>query len=267
MTGSNRGIITMSILDSVKNAFKGLARSVDSGDGGPKSVAPSVSDSIAATKYLKEGDGGPLQETARKNVNVAALLGVPRCAQERGVNLCRVEAARINQNAKELLKEPRVRAMLDTIAYAEGTGKDPDGGYGRVVKGTVVRAPGHPELVGQRNVTTSDFSGHPNVMVRVNPGDPPKKWSTAAGRYQFLLDTWNGLNLPDFGSESQDIGAVKLLNGRGSLVPLLNDDFEKAILNSNREWASFPKSPYGQPTRTMEQLKAFYNEALSSYRL
>lgn len=248
----------MSILDNVKNAFKGVTRPVDSGDGDKKSPAPMVGGLAGATKYLKDGANNPIHETAKKNINVATLLGVPRCGQKNRVNLCRVAPARINENAKELIKEPRVRAMLDTIAFAEGTGSDPDNGYGRVANGTVVRAPNHPELLGQRNVTTTEFSKHPNILVKVNS----TKWSTAAGRYQFLINTWNELKLPDFGRESQDIGGVKLLNRRGSLVPLLNDDFETAVLNSNKEWASFPGSPYGQPKKTMDQLKTFYNEAL-----
>jgi len=249
----------MSILSSIKNAFKNLSHPADSGDRSLKSALPTTSGSTAATQYLKEGTNDPLYETAKKNISVATLLGVRGCAQKHTVNQCRVKPAIMNQSTKELIKEPRVRAMLDTIAFSEGTGNDPDNGYGRVVKGTVIRAPHHPELVGQRNVTTTDFSKHPNILVRVNSKDDP---STAAGRYQFLYDTWSKLRLPDFSPESQDIGAVMLLQGRGSLKPLLNDDFERAVLNSRKEWASFPKSPYGQPTKTMDQLKTFYNEAL-----
>ena len=250
----------MSILDSVKNAFKGGTGSVNSGDGDKKSPAPVVGGLAGATKYLKDGGDNPIHETAKKNINVAKLLGYPSCDSKNPVYQSRVKPAVINQDIKELIKEPRVRAMLDTIAYAEGTGKDPDRGYGRVVKGTVVRAPHHPDLLGRRNVTTTDFSRHPEISVRFNSKG---EISTAAGRYQFLSDTWNKLKLPDFSPESQDVGAVMLLQGRGSLAPLLKDDFETAILRSNREWASFPKSPYGQPTRSMEQLRAFYNEALS----
>lgn len=264
----------MSILSSIKNTLKSLFHPADSGDRSLKSAVPSKGGSIAATKYLKGSDDDPLHAAAQKNNNVADQLGFPgwvrkpvnlfRLApakQAENLSLVKPAAIAINQRTKEILKEPRVRAMLDTIAYAEGTWQDPDNGYGRVVKGKVVQAPHHPELVGQRNVTTADFSRHPNISVQFRDGE----YSTAAGRYQFRHKTWSDLHLPDFSPESQDIGAVMLLKGRGSLKPLLNDDFEKAILKSNEEWASFPESPYGQPTKTMDQLKAFYNEALSSY--
>lgn len=101
----------------------------------------------------------------------------------------------------------RVIAMLDAIAWAEGTASDADGGYGRVVRGTVLRAPNNPQLVGQSNVTITNFTGHPNILVQVRPGLN----STAAGRYQFLYGTWTGFNLTDFGAANQDIGAVILL--------------------------------------------------------
>src|SRR3989338_4084337 len=241
----------MSILDSVENAFKGGTRPVNSGDGDKKSPIPSIGGLIGVTKYLKEGENNPLHETAKKNINVAELLGFPSSAHPKNpIYQSGIKPAAINQDIKELIKEPRVRAMLDTIAYAEGTGKDPDRGYGRVVKGTVVHAPHHPEILGQRNVTTADFSKHPDISVRFRNGE----YSTAAGRYQFKHQTWSDLHLPDFSPESQDIGAVMLLQGRGSLDPLLHDDFEKAIRNSNKEWASFPGSPYGQPTKSMAQL-------------
>ncbi len=73
----------------------------------------------------------------------------------------------------ELLQNPRVRALLDTIAFAEGTRGNGD--YGRVVNGMVIGAanPNLPfdcSLVGKRNVTVSDLRHHPNLLVQVAPG-------------------------------------------------------------------------------------------------
>src|SRR5258708_17299996 len=65
------------------------------------------------------------------------------------------------------LSDCRVRAMLDTIAWSEGTAGDADGGYGRVVKGTVTNSRHNPsDLVGQQNVTITDFSRHPDLRVQ-----------------------------------------------------------------------------------------------------
>lgn len=161
--------------------------------------------------------------------------------------------------AGELLKDCRVSAMLDVIIYAEGTGA----GYGTICFGEVMKAPHNPELIGKRNVTITDFSRHPNILVRLRSDAPPKDWSTAAGRYQFLYRTWQGLNMPDFTPRSQDIGVVKKMQERDMIEPLLKDDFAKAVRNGNREWASFPGSPYGQPTKTLAQLEEKYKAALA----
>ena len=146
----------------------------------------------------------------------------------------------------------RIRAMLDTIAFSEGAD------YGTVVRGTVIRSPAHPELVGRRNVTVTDFSDHPNALVRVGPN----LTSTAAGRYQFLHRTWTSLGLPDFTPRSQDQGAITLMRRRGMIGPLMAGDVQTAITNGNREWASLPGSPYGQGTRPMNRLVNVYNNAL-----
>ena len=153
-------------------------------------------------------------------------------------------------SARNLLGECSVRAMLDTISFSEHAD------YNTVVMGTVIRAPGHPELAGKTNVKVPDFSGHPNILVQAG------RWaSTAAGRYQFLNRTWNSLGLPDFGPFNQDIGAVMLMQRRGMITPLLDGDEQQAIENGNQEWASLPGSPYGQGTRTMNSLRRVYERS------
>lgn len=168
------------------------------------------------------------------------------------------------RTAQELLNDPRVRAMLDTLVYSEGTGA----GYGTIVRGTVIRAPFNPELVGQRNVIITDFSRHPQILVRVRRDLEP---STAAGRYQFIYPTWRELGLSDFTPASQDLGAVMKMRQRNMITPLLNGDFRQAVYNGAQEWASFPTarggSHYrGQHARSIESLERVYNEALARYQ-
>ncbi|HEX8558027.1 MAG TPA: glycoside hydrolase family 104 protein [Pyrinomonadaceae bacterium] len=168
-----------------------------------------------------------------------------------------------NRRAQDLVNDPRVRAMLDTLVFAEGTGA----GYGTVAYGTVISAPYNPELVGRRNVVITDFSRHPNILVQVNR----TLRSTAAGRYQFLHGTWQELGLPDFTPANQDVGAVMLMRRRGMITPLLEGDFRQAVFNGAREWASLPTargvSNYpGQHARPIEQLERVYNEALARRR-
>jgi muramidase (phage lysozyme) len=167
------------------------------------------------------------------------------------------------RTAQDLVNDPHVRAMLDTLIYSEGTGA----GYGTIVRGTVISAPYNPELVGQRNVVITDFSRHPEILVQVRPG----LRSTAAGRYQFILRTWRGLGLADFTPASQDLGAVMLMRQRNMITPLLNGNFRQAVHNGAPEWASLPTaqggSHYpGQHARSIESLERVYNEALARYQ-
>ncbi len=135
-------------------------------------------------------------------------------------------------------------AFLGTIAYSEGTNDRYD------------------LIFGYRTFT--DFSDHPRR--RVCSGS---YCSDAAGRYQFLLTTWDGvrdkLDLPDFTPASQDLAALQLIRGRG-VYDLDGIDtyaeFSDAIHHLNREWASLPGSPYGQPTHSMSVLWDEYQRQL-----
>jgi spore coat assembly protein SafA len=167
-----------------------------------------------------------------------------------------------NASPATLLKDPRVRAFLDTIGFAEGTGKN----YGKLVNGTVISSKTNPSLVGQKNVSITDLSRHPDTLVRVAPGLN----STAAGRYQFLTSTWNGvagrLGLKDFSARSQDLAAVQLMKDRGMIAPLLKGDVKGAIIKGAPEWASLPQangqSAYGQGAKSFAALDQTYKTAL-----
>jgi spore coat assembly protein SafA len=167
-----------------------------------------------------------------------------------------------NASPATLLKDPRVRAFLNTLGFAEGTGKN----YGKVVNGTVISSKTNPSLVGQKNVSITDLSRHPDTLVRVAPGLN----STAAGRYQFLTSTWNGvagrLGLKDFSARSQDLAAVQLMKDRGMIAPLLKGDVKGAIIKGAPEWASLPQangqSAYGQGAKSFAALDQTYKTAL-----
>lgn len=138
-----------------------------------------------------------------------------------------------------LLTNPNVRAFLLMIRNGEGTLGD----------------------IGYRTMFThktfNDFSRHPNIKHTAG-----SLTSTAAGAYQFLFDTWEEvrkqLKLPDFTPINQDVGGVHLIYRRGALQSVINGDIINAIRKCNREWASLPESPYGQPTVTMNKALAFY---------
>jgi len=176
-----------------------------------------------------------------------------------------------NSTPEELLGDPRVKAMLDVLAYAEGTRGNGD--YRRIVNGTVIgpanSGADYDRLqVGRRNaLATGDLQQHPNLMVQVAPG----LRSSAAGRYQFLYSTWQGLNMPNFSPHSQDLAAIKLMQRRGMIEPLLNGDFTTAIRRGAPEWASLPTasggSYYGgQGAKSLTSLTNVFSTSLQRYQ-
>jgi len=146
------------------------------------------------------------------------------------------------------LEEARVRAFLRVIRVGEGTSTDI--GY-RTIYG---------------NVTFNNFSDHPRKAITAG-----NYTSTAAGAYQMLETTWDLLvkkkGYKDFTPEAQDKAAVQLLIIRDSLEYIKKGDIETAIRGAgkknegtNKEWASQPESPYGQPTMTMDKAKILFNK-------
>lgn len=142
-----------------------------------------------------------------------------------------------------------VLALLDTIAYAEGT----DNGRQET------KDDGYDVLVGGK--LFADYSKHPNVLVKLNA----KLSSTAAGRYQILNRFWKHyqkqLSLPDFGPESQDLYAIQQFKERGALGRIQAGEFEKAIIRISNIWASLPGAGYGQHEYSMDALRDVYMRA------
>jgi muramidase (phage lysozyme) len=110
-----------------------------------------------------------------------------------------------------------------------------------------------------------DLAQHPGQAFK-----SPWGWTSAAGAYQFMAavpgkvktDTWGecvrALGLTDFSPQSQDLAAVFLIDRRKALAAVLAGRLYDAIALCNREWASLPGSPYGQPTRTTAQARDIY---------
>jgi murein DD-endopeptidase MepM/ murein hydrolase activator NlpD len=134
------------------------------------------------------------------------------------------------------LDDVKVMAFLDLIAWAEGTGDRYDIQF-----------------------TGSSFTGdtHPR-QIRCSEG----LCSDAAGRYQFLSTTWDGLGLPDFSPSSQDKGAIALLKSSGAYDLILAGDIEGAVCKAGPVWASLPCNDYNQPQKSTDDLKAKYAEFL-----
>jgi muramidase (phage lysozyme) len=141
-----------------------------------------------------------------------------------------------------------VKAFLDVIGYSEGT----DDSYNIMFTGA----------------RFSGYGDHPRSL-RCNYG----LCSDAAGRYQFLSTTWDsvkrGAGVYDFSPESQDKGCIYLLESIGVYNRIVGissiGDFESAVYGAATTWASFPGSPYGQPTHSLGTLWAKFQEFRRRY--
>lgn len=132
---------------------------------------------------------------------------------------------------------PERQAMLDTINWCEGE-------------------PGYNQLFSYKPF---DNNGpHPDVCIPF--GDT---CSTAAGRYQFLYNTWQDtikvLGIPDYMSASnQDQAALQRIDYRGAMDDVDSGNIESAVSKLSYEWASLPPGRYGQPIKTLDQVLNYY---------
>ncbi len=157
---------------------------------------------------------------------------------------------------RELLQSyvsrPAIQNALRVIRFAEGTERGGPESY-RVMFGGGL-AP--------------DLTRHPDKVIKGG-----KYASAAAGAYQFMPFTWEAqakaLGLPDFGQQSQDLAAVRLMRNRlmpiGGLSVLEKEGFSPRVSAALApEWASLPTekgvSYYGQPVKKLSDLQRVYNQ-------
>jgi muramidase (phage lysozyme) len=150
------------------------------------------------------------------------------------------DLARLRQH----LANGNVQAFLRVIRHCEGTADE--AGYRRMFGGKLF----------------DSWADHPRQAQTFALRKGGTLTSTAAGAYQFLARTWDGLvrqhGFEDFSPENQDLAAVALLDGRKALPDLVRGDLDAAVAKCAREWASLPGSPYGQPTKTMAEVRRVY---------
>lgn len=145
---------------------------------------------------------------------------------------------------EKYLQNPNVRQFLDLIAHTEGTEGN---GYRTAFGGGRL----------------SSLSDHPRYSKTFKQKNGKTNKTSAAGRYQFLRGTWDGLarqyGLKDFGPQSQDIAAVALLAQNGALGRILKGDMQGAVRKAGPTWASLPTAPasYSQPTKSWQAVNRF----------
>lgn len=150
----------------------------------------------------------------------------------------------MREDLSSVLGRLNAQAWLQLLRWCEGT--DGPNGYAMLFGGEVVESlADHP-----RRLVTRKFGGKGKPIT-----------SSAAGAYQFLRGTWDecakALNSPNFSPLEQDLAALFLTYRRRGLQAVVDGDWSAAIQACNREWASLPGSPYGQPTKTLKQCLDF----------
>ena len=164
--------------------------------------------------------------------------------EEKGLKTKRVKSA---TSAKKVASFGKVsdsvpqygKPILDTIAYTEGTAAVGSNGYDVLV--------GFGQLEGW---TENYDKGHPKKVVKLSKNLS----SSAAGRYQFLTDTWKGLKLGNFNKSNQDLGGWNLVSAKksaessftvakaqikdGKIDAYANKGFLKFLDNNYACWAS-----------------------------
>ncbi|MCG8332307.1 MAG: glycoside hydrolase family 104 protein [Chitinophagales bacterium] len=148
-------------------------------------------------------------------------------------------------------------AFLKTIQFAEGTFYQPNPyavtyAYDHMIQ----NFSDHPAITGEWLGKTL-----PNSFC-LNVGLPVGCKSTAAGAYQIIKPTWQNIKnvfpILQFDNYGQDEAVVYLIKQKSAYQDILNGNLEYAISKCNTIWASLPGSPYGQPTKSMDQLIDFY---------
>ncbi len=150
---------------------------------------------------------------------------------------------------EQALQHPNVRKFLDLISYTEGTQGN---GYRTAFGGGKL----------------SHLNDHPRYLKSFRQTDGKSNKTSAAGRYQFVSKTWDGVarqyGLRDFSPQNQDLGAVALLFQRGAIPALLKGDFQTAIKKTGDEWASLPSSNYKQNKRSWDNVNKFLGGKLGN---
>lgn len=145
-------------------------------------------------------------------------------------------------NVPPSVADANARAFLDMIAWAEGTSGS--NGYRMLFGGGLF----------------DSFADHPRIYVPFRNTS-----SSAAGRYQILARTWDGLQgklgLPDFSPDSQDAAALELIRERGALNDVRAGRVTQAIAKVSKVWASLPGAGYDQPERNLSALRGVYAQA------
>lgn len=149
---------------------------------------------------------------------------------------------------QQAYNNPNVRRFLDAIASAEGVKH------------------GYNTLFGNQRIES--LNAHPNIKKAFKQTDGKTNHTTAAGRYQFIKPTWDGLakqyGFHDFSPQSQDLGAIALIAQNGALDDVMMGRYQNATKKLGGTWASLPSSSYAQPKRSWDQFNKYLGDGANA---
>lgn len=158
------------------------------------------------------------------------------------------------------IEEARIRAFLRLIRVGEGTvGTD---AYDRLFGGqSFIKDFGR------------NYNDHPRILITKSNKAGKEYKSSATGAYQIMQYVWDDPaiiklrethKITDISPKMQDRYAIAIIKDRrNALLDIMNGEIEIAIGKCNKEWASLPGSPYGQPTLTLEEEKKHFGIILT----
>jgi muramidase (phage lysozyme) len=157
------------------------------------------------------------------------------------------------EGLKAQFQHPNVSAFARCVRSAESNNRDDGSAYRTIFGGELI----------------DDLSCHPRIARQSKWG-----WTSAAGAYQAMCavpgrvqtDTWGDfcrdMGVPvdamPFDQPTQNAFLVWCVRRRNALQAVLDGDLEKAVDLCSYEWASFPPGRYGQPTTTIDKLRAVF---------
>ena len=175
-------------------------------------------------------------------------------------------------------------AFMDLIAWSEGTSTHPltrHDGYDVIVSGVdgshmCTDYSTHPFALGRlpilvraarpEQVKSLPFGSDSKPLI-VAPA-VPAIYSTASGRYQIELATWEETKLKTgagtFSAANQDIAALALIERRHATAAILAGNISEGINACCLEWASFPGNLYNQGGRKIDELLSNYERLLKA---
>jgi muramidase (phage lysozyme) len=148
------------------------------------------------------------------------------------------------------LKDPEVQRLLHAIRQAEFNSRS-----------LVDKYESEAYWLGYGFVRLDTLEDHPALLN----GSNRQQYS---GAYQIGRNSWlrakNAMGLTNFSPHSQDLYAVWIIDKRGQLDNVMSGNWEKALPQLSREWASIPMGKgmknyhWPQPYADYEILKGHY---------